>query len=249
MSRHVFRYRVDRPLGPGAEVALDDEDSHHLARVVRRAVGDSVEVTDGDGLRWEAEVAAPGPPARVRVLAGPLAAPSVAPVRLYLGLLEWKRLDTLHAQLTELGVPEVVLFSSSRAGRLPGRQEWARRAERLDRVSEAAARQSGATPVAIRGVVAFGTVLDEVAPGGGYLLHPAARRPLTTALTGHGADTLALLVGPEAGFAASEISDARSAGVEVCGFGGRVLRAGTAALVATTAAMLALGALDPVEAG
>jgi 16S rRNA (uracil1498-N3)-methyltransferase len=162
------------------------------------------------------------------------------------GLVDWGRLDATHAQLTELGVPEVVLFMSERAGRTPGQKEWLRRASRLDRVAGAAARQSGsgARPT-VRGVVAFETVLDEIAPGGTYLLHPSARLSLGAALGGHEGPTATLVVGPEAGFTAGEVARAHERGATVCGLGRRVLRTGTAVVVAVSAAMLALGALDP----
>jgi 16S rRNA (uracil1498-N3)-methyltransferase len=246
MSTHVFRYRVDVPVAPGAPLTLDPHDSHHLARVVRRHAGDAIEIIDSAGAMWPARVVSPGPPARVEVL-GPAAPPPVAaPVRVYLGLLDWARLDATHAQLTELGVPELVLFSSERAARTPGRKEWQRRRARLDRVADAAARQSGAaTRPAVRGVVPFGGVLEEIAPGGGYLLHPAARQSLGAALAIHEGPTATLVVGPEAGFSADELSRAERRGATVCGLGRRVLRTGTAAVVAVSAAMAALGALEP----
>ncbi|MGB1526491.1 MAG: RNA methyltransferase PUA domain-containing protein, partial [Miltoncostaeaceae bacterium] len=67
--RHVFRYVVpdDPDAGAGApDVVLGPDDSHHLARVVRRRAGDAVEVIGPSGGIWPCEVADLGPPARLR---------------------------------------------------------------------------------------------------------------------------------------------------------------------------------------
>lgn len=248
MSAHTFRYRVDTVPRRGEELTLGRGDGHHLARVVRRKAGDRIEVIDSAGVLWPARVVEPGPPARVEIVGPATPVPAAAPIRLFLGLLDWARLDTAHGQLTEIGVPEVVLFTSERAGRAPGEKEWARREARLERVADSAAKQSGAgTRPTVRGVVAFDAVLEDIAAGGGYLLHPAARQSLHASLRGHEGATATLVIGPEAGFSANELSRAEQSGAVVCGLGRRVLRTGTAAVVGVSAAMVALGALDPRE--
>ena len=56
-----------------------------------------------------------------------------------------------------------------------------------------------------------------------------------------GPATVSVLVGPEGGFSAREAGMARSAGVRLASLGPRILRAETAALVAATVVMEALG--------
>ena len=147
MSTHVFRYLVAGELAEGDRVVLSEDDSHHLIRVIRRQVGDSLELLDAGHRMWPAELVEATVPAVVRVVGEAIAAPVAAPVRVFLGLLDWSRLDALHIQLTEIGVPEVVLFSSERSGRIPRPEEWQRRASRLNRVAESAARQSGSASI------------------------------------------------------------------------------------------------------
>ncbi len=123
--RHVFRYLVASTPRAGQEVALSADDSHHLARVVRRGPGDAVELIDPEGARWAAVVVSTGPPghgARRRRSSPPPA--SAAPVALYLGLAEWGRLDTAVEKAVELGAGEVTLFVSERAGRVPEAGAW-----------------------------------------------------------------------------------------------------------------------------
>ena len=238
--RHVFRYLVAAAPRAGDEVVLGDEDSHHLARVVRRGPGDPVELVDPEGGRWAAVVVLPGPPARVRVTAGAPAAGS-ATIALYLGLAEWGRLDTAVEKAVELGAGAVTLFTSERAGRVPDAASWARRRERLERVADAAARQSGRPPLGrVRGLVPFADAIMEIPAGEGFLIDPRGDAPLLESLDAPDAP-VALVVGPPAGFSADEVDLARSAGMPVCTLGPAVLRSETAAIAAVAVAGAARG--------
>jgi len=244
MGTHVFRYLVDGELAVGQVRLLSNEDSHHLVRVVRRTPGDELRLLDADGTIWPAVVVDAEMPASVRVTGPGAPAAERAPVHVYLGLLDWSRLDTAHAQLTELGVPDVTIFSSERSGRIPKAEEWARRASRLDRVAESAARQSAAAGLPnVRGVVPFDEVIQEIPTGHGYLLHPLSRTALATALADGSGVPACIVIGPEAGFSDDELDAADAVGISVCGLGERVLRTGTAVVVAVSVALAAVGAL------
>lgn len=239
--RHTFRYLVPSVPRAGEEVALSADDSHHLARVVRRGPGDGVELIDPDGLRWSAVVVATGPPASVRVTdAAPMPA-EVAPVSLYLGLAEWGRIDIAVEKAVELGAGAITLFTSERAGRVPDAAAWGRRRERLGRVAEAAARQSGRPPLGrVRGLVPFADVITEIPAGEGFLIDPRGDAPLSPALGAPGAH-VAVVVGPQAGFSDSEVSLARAAGMPVRTLGPAILRTETAAIAAIALAAAARG--------
>ena len=43
------RYFLDCPLKPHAKAALEEEEFHHLSRVMRGSVGDEVELVNGQG--------------------------------------------------------------------------------------------------------------------------------------------------------------------------------------------------------
>ncbi len=238
--RHRFRYLLASAPTPGDVVQLDAEDARHLTRVVRRTVGDAVEVLDGRGGLWAAEVVDVAP-ARVRVGA-PREVPAAPEVTLYVGTLDRGRLDTLVEKVGELGAREVVLFSSARSRRVPSAADWTRRRERLDRVAAAALRQSGrAMPPALRGVVPFDDILREVPAEQGVLLDHDADEPLSSALVGR--MPVRLIVGPDAGFERAEVDAARAAGLTVAGLGEAMLRTETAAIAALTLALDASGFL------
>jgi 16S rRNA (uracil1498-N3)-methyltransferase len=241
--RHTFRYVAPEPPEAGSELTLSAADSHHLVRVVRRRPGDPVELIDRAGHLWPAVVVEVGERATVRV-ADARPGPAPADVVLYQGLAEWGRIDLVVEKAAELGVREVTLFTSSRARRIPDPDAWRRRRERLDRVAQAAARQSGqAWLPRVRGLVPFGDVVAEIPDGEGYLIDPrgeASLAALVGAADARGRGT-ALVVGPDAGFSEDEVAAARAAGLAVCGLGPTTLRAETAAIVAMGVALGASG--------
>jgi 16S rRNA (uracil1498-N3)-methyltransferase len=247
--RHTFRYLVADAPEAGAEVALSAADSHHLARVVRRRPGDTVELMDGAGTRWTAVVVEAGERARVRVEAASAAPAPPVSVILYQGLIDAGRLDTVVEKAAELGVEEVAVVVTERARRVPGAEAWERRRQRMLRVAESAARQSGQARLPrLRGLVPFPEVVSEIPAGEGFLIDPRGDASLPSALTGReGARArVSLVVGPEAGFGEAEVAAARTGGLAVCGLGTGILRAETAALVAVSLALAAGGGLGAV---
>lgn len=231
--RHVFRYLVDAVPDGDAPIALASDDAHHLVRVVRRGVGDAVELIDPVGTRWPAEVVEAGERALVRVVGPGRPAPPGGP-RLYQGLTEWPRLDLLAEKAVELGAGGLTLFTSARSGRVPAAEAWERRRARLERVIEAAARQCGRAPLGrVAGLVPFAQVMSDTRSGEGFLIDPRGDVPLLSALAGvrRGAD-IALVVGPAAGFSPAEVEQARAGGLAVCTLGPTILRSETAALAA-----------------
>lgn len=230
--RHVFRYLVPVTPRPGDELALAEADARHLTRVVRRRVGDGVEVIGADGAVWPAVVVATAPEVRVRIREdGPRPRPAGVRVTLHQGLIEWGRMDTVVEKAVELGASEVVVFASARARRVPDAAAWERRRERLARVAAAAARQCGRAPVpAVRGLVPFDAITDGL-EGEGFLIDPRGDAALQAA-SGVPSEPVALVVGPEAGFSDDEVAAARAAGLAVRHLGPTVLRAETAAVAA-----------------
>ncbi len=240
--RHTFRYLLAGVPVAGRQIALSADDSHHLVRVVRRGVGDEVELMDPEGRRWRAVVVGIGPPAVVRVTACIPRGSEPAPVTLYLGLAEWGRIDVAVEKAVELGVVAVTLFLSERAGRVPGPEAWARRRERLGRVARSAARQSGGAPLAeVQGLVPFTEVIAEIPAGEGFLIDPRGDAPLLSALGDRASPDapVAVVIGPQAGFSEGEVAYARGAGLPLCTLGPTTLRSETAAIAAVAIAAAA----------
>ncbi|MGB1626338.1 MAG: RsmE family RNA methyltransferase [Miltoncostaeaceae bacterium] len=239
--RHVFRYVVpdDPDAGAGApDVVLGPDDSHHLARVVRRRAGDAVEVIGPSGGIWPCEVADLGPPARLRVTGPPRPSPRAPVVDLWVGLCEPACLDLIAGKAAELGVRSLGVMVTARARRVPDADAWAKRAARMGRVAEAAARQSGrGTWPAPGPLVPFDHVLTEIDAAQGVMLDPRASAPLADLLRSRpdGEGTV-ILVGPDTGFDESEVRSAADRGIPAVSLGAGMLRAETAAIAAAVLA-------------
>ena len=217
-------------------VILDPEETRHLARVLRLGVGEKVEVCDGAGRNVEARVAALDPKGtRLQVLRE-LAFWGESPLRLVLGigLAKGEALDGVMRQATEMGVQQIIPFLSERSERVtPERAR--RRRERWRRLTREIIKscQRSRLPE-ICAVAEFAAVLPgpeemklifwEEERGGG----------LQSCLSGPRPASVRALIGPEGGFAAAEVDQARQAGFKVVSLGPRRLKVETAALAALT---------------
>jgi 16S rRNA (uracil1498-N3)-methyltransferase len=245
--KHTFRSTVADVPQPGATITLGADDGHHLIRVARRGVGDSTEVIDPDGQIWPAVIEAVGPPVQLRVGDTPRSGPAVVPIDLYIGSLEWGRFDLVVEKCTEIGIASLTMFSSERAGRKTDQQGFDRRRERLDRLADAAAKQSGqGRRPELRGLVPFSTVIRGIPTGTGFVVDARGQRTLGQALRAAAPERAAIVVGSDAGFSEAEIDQARQSGLAICGLGASTLRAETAALVAVAVAADGLGAMGIV---
>lgn len=244
MTSHTFRYVATGTVVAGGAVELTRADTHHLVRVVRRALGDQVEIIDDAGHIWPAVVDELGPPATVRVAQAPRAGPRAVPLDLHVGLLDWGRLDLVVEKCTELGVDRIVVFTSERGRRRGDQEAFDRRAERLERLAEAAARQCGrGAGTHVRGLVPFSAMLDDLDPERTFLVDSRGSTGLGEALRVRPQARVGIVVGPDAGFSDAEVAHATAAGVPVCRLGDATLRAETAALAAAAVVADAMGFL------
>jgi 16S rRNA (uracil1498-N3)-methyltransferase len=226
-------------------VTLDPEETLHLARVLRLGVGARVEVTDGQGGNFAAEVAALEPRGATLRLLGKLDAWGESPLPLVLGigLAKGEALDEAIRQATEMGVTRIFPFISERSERLtPERAERRRkRWQRLARESIKSCQRSRLPDIqppcdfaaALAGPEAVKLIFWEEERGGGLKSQLELPRP----------PAVRVLIGPEGGFSPSEAALAREAGFQVVSLGPRRLKVPTATLAALTLIQYAWGDL------
>ena len=248
------RFFVHHDVFSGDEVRLEGDLARRLSRVLRLEAGAVVVLLDGSGLEYETRLDAVGPRRVTGTVVGRRPGRPEPRVRLvlYQSLVKGERFDWALEKGTELGVAAFVPLLSRRnvVRAAPGRSG---RPERWRRVVREAAEQCGRC------------VLPEVLPAEGLeealseaaalrllpwegeeaLGLAAALRQARPALGAVERPTVAVLIGPEGGFADDEVALARRSGAQVVSLGRRILRSETAGIVAAAAILYELGELGP----
>ncbi len=219
---HVFRFFLPPggAVAVGERVQLSRDDAHRVHKVLRLEAGEAIEIADGSGRVFAATVDAPK---LGTVLLGAEFAvqPGLAPIRVLLAQ-SGPRADDAVEKLVELGVAEIGPLLAA------GRRREAR-TDRWERIAAGAAAQAKLPQIP--------TILDSVdyasalAPGAIVCSHEEYDTPLADALAAT-APPFALLIGPEVGFSADELAQARAASCPIVTLGATVLRTETAAIVA-----------------
>ncbi|MBB5348640.1 16S rRNA (uracil(1498)-N(3))-methyltransferase [Desulfoprunum benzoelyticum] len=238
MRRFVF----DPERRDGEKVILSAAESYHITKVLRLHPGTGVEVLDGRGGVYTAEIVEVGPSVVVRLLEFREEGDDAGRVRLWLGqgLLKGGKMDGTVQQCTELGVSRLTPFVSNRCQGSINDLRGRHKAERWERIVVAACKQCRRTTLMrVDAPVDFTTMISQVDHDSGTLrlifweeeqefrLHQDLLRPGTI-------DTVCILLGPEGGLAPAEIAAARESGWQTVSLGRRILRAETATLTAVS---------------
>jgi 16S rRNA (uracil1498-N3)-methyltransferase len=216
----------------GNRAVLTGSHADHLARVLRARIGQRFDIATGSEVRLGTITSIEE--GRVEFeLGDSIALPSTVPVTLLLSVFKFDRMEWAIEKCTELGVGRIVPLLARRtevhlAAAAPGRRE------RWQRIACHAAEQSRQlAPPRIAEVVKLS---DAVGIAGDFrivLAESGSRVMLSDALSTFSAgQEVVLAVGPEGGWAETEVELFERAGWELASLGDRVLRAETAAIVA-----------------
>lgn len=213
-------------IGDG-RAALTPEAVHYLRDVLRLEPGAEVELFDGEGGAYAARLEEGLGALRL----GPRreARPAL-PLWLLVALAKGEKMDLVVQKATELGASRVSPFAAERSVVRLDRERGEARAARWRRIAAEAARQCGRADVpAVAEPVPLAEALAAVPPGfARFVFHPGGEP-----LGGPEAPGVAAVVGPEGGLAPAEVDACEAAGARRVSLGPRVLRAETAAVVAT----------------
>lgn len=210
-SAHVF---VDDLASP----VLNDDDFHHLGRVMRLRRGENVTCSDGrgswrlaqwdDGLHFVGEInMVPAPSATLSV--------AVAPVK-------GDRTEFVVEKLVEIGIDRIVILSPTDHSVVRWSSDKTTQVlERFRRIARAAAMQSRRVflPEVVGPIDLDDLLGGDEARGQVAMAEPGGSADISTIQT--------LLIGPEGGFSAEEVAKSP----QLVGLGASILRAETAAIV------------------
>ena len=221
--------------GPGERLVTGNR-AHHLTRVLRLGVGETVVLFDGSGTEWPAEILEVGRQlVRFKVAAGTkINRESSLHLVLALGLTRPRIMDLIIQKVTELGVNTIVPVKTERAQRWSAGERGTSRLRRWKRIAQEAARQSGRNLVPdISPPADFSRLLANQKETGLKLIcwEEEDSGSLRTVLAEQaGSRQICVLIGPEGGFSVNEVERATAAGFQSVSLGKRVLRTETAAI-------------------
>lgn len=223
---------------------MEGEDVLHLTKVLRLGPGDEVALCDGRKTEYTARIeCVEKERVTLRVLssAQSVTEPRCA-VTLYQGLPKAGKLETIIQKCVELGVSRVVPFAAARSVVKLSEWEFEKKRLRYARVAYEAAKQSR------RGIIPEVCGLAQLPAADfsqyGLVLLAYEKEQGTTlkaALRSAGApESLALVVGPEGGFAPEEAALLCERGAVAISLGPRILRTETAGMAALAMALYEL---------
>ena len=226
------RFFVETPPPFAGEVVITGPDAHHMTGVRRFAAGDRVTLFCGDGHEYEAEIVGVGKKAVTLAVLGVSAVDREPPFPVVVAsaLPKGDRADYLVEKLVEVGATRFIPLATARSVVVPKDAKTGK----LERAVIEASKQCGRNRLMMVDppTTWAGLLAPTDLPAARFVLHTADAVPASTIPRQELTAGVVFAVGPEGGFAPEEVAAAVAAGWRAIGFGPRVLRVETAAVVA-----------------
>ena len=237
----------------GEAAALTPELSHYLAKVLRRKVGDGIDLFNGNGQRYAAELVEVSKKSVTALIKSQQAADNESSLHTHLlqGISKGDRMDSAIRKAVECGASEITPVVSEYCNvRLSGERlekklgHWRKivisACEQCERcvvpVLHAPVTLAEALLVEA-GVRLIPTLVEIPRSSRGMTIKAPSSRGLTAACAHWGrskSQSAAICIGPEGGFSQTEVEQALQQGWQPCSLGPRILRTETAPVVALT---------------
>ena len=246
MAKRFFIKNPD--LHPGREQSLAkdfflvDIEHNHLANVLRLKVGDKIIIVCGDEFDYHYKITDIRKNStkvefskRVENMCNPKSQLTV-----YISLIKFDNLVTALTKLSEIGVSDVVLFSSDYSN-VPAKSV---NMQKLEKILEQSCKQcERSIPIKLCGVISFGEVLKDL-PKNTIFADEAQRFIAQPHRNSSPQDIInlaeAIVIGPEGGFSDRERVELGKIAKSIS-LGPRILRTETAAIVASTLVLASKG--------
>jgi 16S rRNA (uracil1498-N3)-methyltransferase len=224
---------------------IKGQDAKHIYKVLRLTPGDSVLLTNGEGMDYHGNILTIAPDLiQVCLKEGhPSKTESSLRLTVCCAMLKDKKMDMVIKHLTQLGIVEWIPFFCKRAIPTPDSKRLLKRSQRWDTIVKESTKQCQRSRlVSIPGPKKFQDVLDlsdsfhqKIA------FWEKSSHPLTQLPPAPSDSRVVILIGPEGGFTDKEIGLAQAKGFKAYSLGPRILRAETAAICAATLIQHLLG--------
>ncbi len=212
-------------------VTLDEDETRHLRDVLRLTVGDAANIFDGVGREFESRIETIEKRKAILNIqneATPASPESLLDLTMAAVLLKGDKLDLVVQKAVELGVNRFIPMTSVRCDVKAA--DPSKRSARWKRIAMEATKQCGrARLMEIEDVVDFVELIDRTNDFSGSRIHFSERDGENFDAV-EGATKILAFIGPEGGWDDAEIEEATAAGIKSITFGGRILKADTAAI-------------------
>lgn len=219
-------------------VKITGDDSRHIARALRMAVGDEITVCDMQGREHLCRLTKIRDEECECEILESREGNTESPVNitLYMGYPKGDKLEFVIQKAIELGASRIVPFESSRCVKRPKGDKIEKQTARLQRIAEEAAKQCGRTRLAqVAQPISFEKAIEEAASADLPLFcyEGDGTRSINDILTEKkDVKTASVIVGCEGGFSIEEAEAAIEKGLLATGLGPRILRCETAPIYA-----------------
>lgn len=220
-------------LAPNSEIELDEQARQHLAQALRAKVGFRVQLFNGDGHFYPAELIEVSKKCVHARTEQALPAESESPLHSHIGqvISRGDRMDYAIQKATEMGVTEITPLFSERCEVKLKDERLDKRIAHWQQVAISAAEQCGRAVVPrVHPAQKVDDWLDGKSEQGlALVLHHRDTQNLSELPA---PQKVSLLIGPEGGLTEAEIYAAKAKGFLACTLGPRVLRTETAPVAA-----------------
>jgi 16S rRNA (uracil1498-N3)-methyltransferase len=230
--------RVYQPvdLATGAEIPLDAQASHHIAKVLRARIGDHLTLFNGTGGEFDAEISTISKKA-VQVTIGAFDNRSAeSPLKLCLaqGISRGEKMGYIIQKAVELGVSQIVPLLTERCTVKLDDERRQKRFQHWQSIVVSACEQSGRNILPELLVpLSLDDWLADLEADLCLVLAPTSVEKIGSLKINANA-RIVLLIGPEGGLSAPEINQSVKKGFKSINIGPRILRTETAATAALT---------------
>ena len=214
----------------GDKVSLEKNNEHHLLKVLRFPVGNTIALFNGDGFDYQAIVISTKKTYEVEVLLKQKnESESSLDLTLAQGIAKGEKMDFLIQKAVELGVSRIIPMQTEHCVVRLKAEKVAKRINHWQKIANHACGQSGRSVIVDISLPLTLTELLNKPNHNGFVLYHRATENLQTM---EKPSKATILIGPEGGLSDAEIKQATNAGFQPLLLGKRILRTETASLVA-----------------
>lgn len=246
----MYQFFVDEDAVFAERILIAGEDVNHIRNVLRMKPGEQIRVSTSSGKNYLCRIAEIDVSAvAAKIVKEVPGTELLSRIVLFQGLPKSDKFEFIIQKAVELGAAEIVPVAMKNCVAKPDAKKAENKRKRWQSIAESAAKQSKRSVIPpVRGLISFQEAAVEAgAFDVGLLCYEnergmAGTRELIGAI--RPGQSIAVFIGPEGGFDASETVLAKEAGIRTISLGNRILRTETAGLAILSVLMYHIESAD-----